>query len=72
MVEIRIGLGRILSITDKNGTFKEKRYFDAWGNIVKLTDGNNAALTKFIVLDRGYTGHEHLQGVNLIHMPARP
>jgi len=64
-------LGSILGITDKNGTFKEKRHFDAWGNIVKLTDGNNVALTKFIVLDRGYTGHEHLQGVNLIHMNGR-
>ncbi|WP_150452450.1 FG-GAP-like repeat-containing protein, partial [Arenibacter lacus] len=64
-------LGSILGITDKNGTFKEKRHFDAWGNIVKLTDGNNAALTKFAVLDRGYTGHEHLQEVNLIHMNGR-
>jgi hypothetical protein len=24
---------------------------------MKLTDGNNVALTKFVVLDRGYTGH---------------
>ncbi|HEX8576377.1 MAG TPA: RHS repeat-associated core domain-containing protein, partial [Flavobacterium sp.] len=28
-------------------------------------------LSGFVVLDRGYTGHEHLQGVNLIHMNAR-
>jgi RHS repeat-associated protein len=64
-------LGSILAITDKNGNFKEKRHFDAWGNIVKLTDGNNVALTKFVFLDRGYTGHEHLQGVGLVHMNGR-
>lgn len=64
-------LGSILGITDKDGNFKEKRHFDAWGNLIKLTDGNNIALTKFAVFDRGYTGHEHLQGVSLIHMNGR-
>lgn len=64
-------LGSILMISDKNGIVKEKRHFDAWGNIVKLTDGNGANLNKFVYLDRGYTGHEHLQGVNLIHMNGR-
>ena len=64
-------LGSILAITDKSGNLKEKRHFDAWGNIVKLTDGNNIALTKFAILDRGYTGHEHLQGVGLVHMNGR-
>lgn len=64
-------LGSILAITDKNGNIKEKRHFDAWGNIVKLTDGNNVALTKFVILDRGYTGHEHLLGVGLVHMNGR-
>ena len=64
-------LGSILGITDKNGVFKEKRHFDAWGNIVKLTDGNNTNLSGFKILDRGYTGHEHLTGVNLIHMNGR-
>jgi RHS repeat-associated protein len=64
-------LGSILAITDKVGNFREKRHFDAWGNIVKLTDGNNVALTKFAILDRGYTGHEHLQGVGLVHMNGR-
>lgn len=64
-------LGSILMISDINGVIKEKRHFDAWGNIAKLTDGNNMALDKFVYLDRGYTGHEHLQGVNLIHMNGR-
>ncbi len=64
-------LGSILMISNKYGKAKEKRQFDAWGNIVKLTDGRGVALDKFVYLDRGYTGHEHLQGVNLIHMNGR-
>jgi RHS repeat-associated protein len=64
-------LGSIMLITDDSGDAKEKRHFDAWGKIVKLTDGNNNALDEFKILDRGYTGHEHLQGVNLIHMNGR-
>ncbi|PHS10576.1 MAG: hypothetical protein COA88_02185 [Kordia sp.] len=64
-------LGSILMISDKDGTVKEKRHFDAWGNTVKLTDGNGNALDKFVYSDRGYTGHEHLQGVNLVHMNGR-
>jgi RHS repeat-associated protein len=64
-------LGSILMITDVTGAIKEKRQFDAWGNIVKLEDGNGNALTAFAILDRGYTGHEHLLGVGLINMNGR-
>ncbi len=64
-------LGSILMVTDVNGNIAEKRQFDAWGNIVNLTDGNGNPLAAFVVLDRGYTGHEHLFGVALIHMNAR-
>lgn len=58
-------------ITDITGAIKEKRQFDAWGNIVKLEDGAGNALTAFVILDRGYTGHEHLLGVGLINMNGR-
>lgn len=64
-------LGSILLITDGDGIAKEKRHFDAWGKTVKITDGNNNPLNRLTFLDRGYTGHEHLQGVNLIHMNGR-
>jgi RHS repeat-associated protein len=64
-------LGSILAITDKNGAFKEKRHFDAWGNVVKLTNGSGSNINSFTILDRGYTGHEHLQGVGLVHMNGR-
>jgi len=64
-------LGSILMITDSVGTVMEQRQFDAWGNIVKLTDGSSTPLDKFVILDRGYTGHEHLFGVALINMNGR-
>src|SRR5690606_14431359 len=64
-------LGSIVMVTNEAGEAVEKRHFDAWGNIVKLTDGSNNNLTNFVILDRGYTGHEHLLSVALIHMNGR-
>ena len=64
-------MNSILMITDNNGVVAEKRHFDAWGNIVKLTDGNGNSLEDFKIVDRGYTGHEHLSTVGLIHMNGR-
>lgn len=64
-------LGSIVAITNQQGEVEEKRLFDAWGNISKVQDGNGNILTRLTVIDRGYTGHEHLQGVNLIHMNGR-
>ncbi|WP_100342576.1 RHS repeat domain-containing protein [Mucilaginibacter auburnensis] len=58
-------------ITDANGAVQEKRHFDAWGNIVKLENGAGTTLNALGITDRGYTGHEHLQGVGLINMNAR-
>jgi RHS repeat-associated protein len=64
-------LGSIVMITNDQGGVVEKRQFDAWGNIVKLQDGLGNDLPGFFILDRGYTGHEHLLGVGLIHMNGR-
>lgn len=63
--------GTILAITDANSAIVEKRLFDAWGAIIKVQDGAGNTLAGFTVLDRGYTGHEHLQSVGLINMNAR-
>ncbi|SDD65987.1 RHS repeat-associated core domain-containing protein [Pedobacter soli] len=64
-------LGSIVMITDEQGGVVEKRQFDAWGNILKIEDGYGNALAVFQILDRGFTGHEHLLGVGLIHMNGR-
>ncbi|EKY05157.1 RHS repeat-associated core domain protein [Capnocytophaga sp. oral taxon 380 str. F0488] len=44
-----------------------------WGNITNYwnAEGANTIPAEGILLDRGYTGHEHLLSVGLIHMNAR-
>lgn len=64
-------LGSIVAITDNNGVVKEKRHFDAWGNIAKLQNGSGVTLSSFTYLNRGYTGHQHLPSVWLVHMNGR-
>ncbi|STZ69439.1 RHS repeat-associated core domain-containing protein [Myroides odoratus] len=64
-------LGSILAITNNVGTIVEKRHFDAWGNVVFVKDGQNNDLSQLTFMDRGYTGHEHLEGVSLIQMNGR-
>jgi RHS repeat-associated protein len=63
--------GSILAITNQAGAVVEKRLFDAWGSIVKVQNGAGITLAGLTILDRGYTGHEHLQSVGLIHMNGR-
>lgn len=63
--------GTIVAVTNQTGALVEKRLFDAWGNIVKVQDGAGNILAGLTVLDRGYTGHEHLQSVGIIHMNGR-
>ncbi|MFV7235206.1 RHS repeat-associated core domain-containing protein [Flavobacterium sp. ZB4R12] len=63
--------GSILAITSATGQIVEKRLFDAWGNIAKVQDGAGNTLNGLTILDRGYTGHEHLQSVGLINMNGR-
>lgn len=63
--------GTISAVTNAGGTIVEKRLFDAWGTIVKVQDGAGNTLNGLTILDRGYTGHEHLQSVGLINMNAR-
>lgn len=63
--------GSIVAITNQAGQVVEKRLYDAWGEVVKVQDGQGNVLNGFKVLDRGYTGHEHLHSVGLIHMNGR-
>ena len=64
-------LGSILAISNSLGNVVEKRLFDAWGDIVKVQNGAGVALTKLTFIERGYTGHEHLQYCRLINMNGR-
>ncbi|GEP50178.1 hypothetical protein FNO01nite_08500 [Flavobacterium noncentrifugens] len=64
-------LGSIVAITNNTGGIVEKRHFDAWGNALKIQNGTGNTLPKLTFTDRGYTGHEHMQGVGLINMNGR-
>ncbi len=63
--------GSIMAITNQAGVVLEKCLFDPWGSIVKVQDGAGNTLAGLTVLDRGYTGHEHLEKVGLINMNGR-
>jgi RHS repeat-associated protein len=64
-------LGSIVGISNHQGIIKEKRAYNAWGEIAFLEDNNGNTLNELTLIDRGYTGHEHLEKVKLIHMNAR-
>ena len=67
----------IVAITDSEGNNIEQRYFDAWGNLrAAKVAGVDQTITAMgwapsLLIDRGYTGHEHLYMVGLIHMNGR-
>ncbi|MBB3063009.1 RHS repeat-associated core domain-containing protein, partial [Microbulbifer rhizosphaerae] len=69
-------LGSVDVITDKSGTVIQELSFDSWGqrrNAQGWTDLIEAHLTGFdtSLTTRGYTGHEMLDQVGLVHMNGR-
>ncbi|MGE8533128.1 MAG: RHS repeat-associated core domain-containing protein [Chryseobacterium sp.] len=73
-------IGSILAISDEAGNKLEQRHFDAWGNFTHLQIGNEAIITdqnailslsKDLIIDRGYTSHEHFAELGIIHMNGR-
>ncbi|WP_241676906.1 RHS repeat-associated core domain-containing protein [Chryseobacterium sediminis] len=75
-------LGSILAISDEAGNKLEQRHFDAWGNLTHLQIGNGQIITDVnkiqeivntggLLLERGYTSHEHFMEVGIIHMNGR-
>ncbi|MEM7015120.1 MAG: RHS repeat-associated core domain-containing protein [Verrucomicrobiota bacterium] len=73
-------LGSIETITDENGAIQETLKYDAWGKrlqLLPIAAGGGFVLT-YELLDRvvddvhrGYTGHEMLDLVSLVHMGGR-
>ncbi|MBC3809238.1 hypothetical protein H8K52_18010 [Undibacterium seohonense] len=66
-------LGSPIAHTDQNGIFREKMAYDAWGkrrnlaDSVTPTDPGLAGKTD----NRGFTGHEMLDALELVHMNGR-
>ncbi|RYZ19920.1 MAG: hypothetical protein EOO16_18465, partial [Chitinophagaceae bacterium] len=68
-------LGSIVVVTDAAGAVVERRSFDPWGNPRALNgtagSGELPGGLAGEATDRGFTLHEHLEGLGLIHMNGR-
>ena len=63
-------LGSWTTITDAQGNIEQEVSFDAWGNI-RNPETWSGEFTGTPMLDRGFTGHEHLYNFGLINMNGR-
>jgi RHS repeat-associated protein len=63
-------LGSTQTVTDANGVVKEVLSYDAWGQR-RNVDGTPAAQPIMSEIDQGFTGHEQIDEVGLIHMGGR-
>jgi len=64
-------LGSIIALTDEAGTVLERRSYDAWG---KRRNLNGTPLTSLLTTPyerHGFTGHEELDEVGIVHMNGR-
>ncbi|MBI4645789.1 MAG: hypothetical protein HY738_04095 [Bacteroidia bacterium] len=66
-------LGSILALTDESGAVVEKRSYDAWGRPRSATEWSITSLNpgQNYLIDRGFTGHEHIHEFGLINMNGR-
>jgi RHS repeat-associated protein len=65
-------LGSIALVTDANGAVLERMAYDPWGKrrfTTGLADKNDSIVG--VNTDRGYTEHEHLDEMGVIHMNGR-
>ncbi|EOX4412988.1 SpvB/TcaC N-terminal domain-containing protein [Vibrio alginolyticus] len=60
-------------VTDGYGLVVEKRSYDTWGKQrhVEWQDKSAASVVQSAITNRGYTGHEEITEVGLIHMNGR-
>ncbi|MCK4563217.1 MAG: VCBS repeat-containing protein [Verrucomicrobia bacterium] len=66
-------LGSIVAVSGEAAELLAEVSFDAWGKQRNATDwtASTSNLTTAISADRGFTGHEMLDNVNLVHMNGR-
>lgn len=68
-------LGSVAAITNEVGVVTERLAYDPWGKrrFIGTTPGQPDKLDVIVGIrtDRGYTGHEHLDEVGIIHMNGR-
>lgn len=63
-------LGSVIAVSNGVGAGVEHMAFDAWGRRIRPTGANDAGLNPAHG-DRGFTGHEHLDELAVVHMNGR-
>jgi RHS repeat-associated protein len=64
-------LGSILRITDDDGRIRDRIWYDPWGARKSQVEPSNKGVQLDSSWKRGFTGHEHLDALSLIHMNGR-
>lgn len=66
-------LGSVVTVSNADGTVLERMAFDPWGRRLRNTGLNDWTLESQGPAhgDRGFTGHEHLDELGLVHMNGR-
>lgn len=64
-------LGSIIGITDASGKLREKLAYDAWGKRRNLDGSSTADSIDGTTDNKGFTGHEMLDLLDLVHMNGR-
>jgi len=63
--------GSLIALTDESGTVVEQYAYDPWGNRRNPADWTASDTRTSWRLNRGYTGHEHLDAFAIINMNGR-
>jgi RHS repeat-associated protein len=63
--------GSLIALANENGTVVEHYAYDPWGNRRNPADWTQADTRTSFILNRGYTGHEHLDAFGIINMNGR-
>ncbi len=66
-------LGSVVLVTSQTGAVLERYNYDAWGKRRNVNGTDYTANGGHLlgVTDRGYTGHEHLDHLGMVHMNGR-
>jgi uncharacterized protein (TIGR02594 family) len=64
-------LGSIIGLFNPGNAYAEKYSYDAWGRRRNPTNWSYDSIPAPTLIDRGFTGHEHLDKFDLINMNGR-
>lgn len=63
--------GSLIALTDANGTIVRRYAYDPWGMRRDADNWNAKDNGDHLIINRGYTGHEHLDVFGIINMNGR-